>query len=109
MPRIGQIMLMLSSPADGEVVNAARAVGRALNAAGKDWHTFAACAEGCLSGQTSSGKPGARRPGPERTRPGSGSWEDWAARDIATELLKVASGMLSAWELDFLNSMVAWE
>lgn len=35
------MILLLSSPQDGEVVAAARAIGRALKADGKDWHWLA--------------------------------------------------------------------
>ena len=35
------IVLMLSSDHDGEVVGAARAIGRALQEAGADWHALA--------------------------------------------------------------------
>lgn len=42
-PRLGlkSLLLMLSSDRDGEVVAAARAVGRALKSAGADWHDLA--------------------------------------------------------------------
>jgi hypothetical protein len=39
--RLKKLLLMLSSSQDGEVVNAARAIGRALQASGKDWHDLA--------------------------------------------------------------------
>jgi hypothetical protein len=39
--RLTKLVLMLSSDRDGEVVAAARAIGRALRAAGRDWHDFA--------------------------------------------------------------------
>lgn len=39
--RLTKLVLMLSSDRDGEVVAAARAIGRALGAAGRDWHDFA--------------------------------------------------------------------
>ena len=37
-PRLGKMLLMLSSPHDGEVVAAVRAIERALRGAGHDWH-----------------------------------------------------------------------
>jgi hypothetical protein len=40
-PRLRKLVLMLSSSHDGEVVGAARAIGRALADAGTDWHQFA--------------------------------------------------------------------
>jgi hypothetical protein len=40
-PRLRKLVLMLSSSHDGEVIGAARAIGRALADAGTDWHQFA--------------------------------------------------------------------
>jgi hypothetical protein len=40
-PRLKCLVLMLSSDRDGEVVNAARAIGRTLQSAGTDWHDLA--------------------------------------------------------------------
>jgi hypothetical protein len=40
-PRLRKLVLMLSSSHDGEVVGAARAIGRVLADAGTDWHGLA--------------------------------------------------------------------
>lgn len=40
--RIGKTVALLGSPEDGEALAAARAIGRTLEAAGMDWHAFAA-------------------------------------------------------------------
>jgi hypothetical protein len=40
-PQLPKLLLMLSSPHDGEVVAAARAIGTALQRAGHDWHDLA--------------------------------------------------------------------
>lgn len=40
--RLGKAVALLGSPADGEVISAARAIGRILEAAGMDWHALAA-------------------------------------------------------------------
>jgi hypothetical protein len=40
--RLGKAVALLGSPADGEVIAAARAIGRTLDAAGMDWHALAA-------------------------------------------------------------------
>jgi len=40
--RLGNAVALLGSPQDGEVVAAARAIGRTLESAGLDWHGFAA-------------------------------------------------------------------
>jgi hypothetical protein len=39
--RLTKLLLMLSSDRDGEVISAARAIGRTLKDAGADWHDFA--------------------------------------------------------------------
>jgi hypothetical protein len=40
--KLQKLILMLSSDQDGEVLNAARAIGRELKANGMDWHGLAA-------------------------------------------------------------------
>lgn len=40
-PRLSQLVLMLSSDHDGEVVAAARAIGRTLKSSRLDWHDLA--------------------------------------------------------------------
>ena len=40
-PRLRKLLLMLSSNQDGEVVGAARAIGRTLQGVGADWHALA--------------------------------------------------------------------
>ena len=40
--RLTKLLLMLSSDRDGEVIAAARAIGRALKNTGADWHALAA-------------------------------------------------------------------
>ena len=42
MPRLKQLLLMLSSSAPGEIVAAAHAITRTLQGAGADWHDLAA-------------------------------------------------------------------
>jgi hypothetical protein len=41
-PRLHKLLLMLSSDEPGEVINAARAIGRALRNIGADWHDLVA-------------------------------------------------------------------
>jgi len=43
--KLGQLVRLLSSDKDGEVVAAARAIGRTLRAVGKDFHDLAALIE----------------------------------------------------------------
>jgi hypothetical protein len=40
--RLAQLLLLLSSDKDGEITNAARAIGQTLNKAGCDWHDLTA-------------------------------------------------------------------
>jgi hypothetical protein len=40
-PRLRKLVLMLSSDHDGEVIGAARAIGRVLRDSGLDWHHLA--------------------------------------------------------------------
>ena len=40
-PRLEKLLLMLSTDRDGEVLSAARAIGRTLQTAGSDWHDLA--------------------------------------------------------------------
>lgn len=40
--RLGKAVALLASPQDGEVIAAARAIGRTLESAGLTWHGFAA-------------------------------------------------------------------
>ena len=40
--RLAKLVMMLSSDQPGEVVSAARAIGRALRTVGQDWHALAA-------------------------------------------------------------------
>ena len=40
-PRLRKLVLLLSSDHDGEIVSAARAIGRTLKDAGADWHALA--------------------------------------------------------------------
>jgi hypothetical protein len=39
--KIAKLVLMLSSPTDGEILNAARMLGQALKREGLDWHALA--------------------------------------------------------------------
>lgn len=62
MADLRQLVLMLSSTFDGEVVNAARAIDRHLKNSGTDWHKFAdkfvSTANGASSGYTKQASNG---------------------------------------------------
>jgi hypothetical protein len=51
-PRVGQLIRLLGSDRDGEVVAAARALKRTLATAGRDFHDLAACVESPAAAQT---------------------------------------------------------
>lgn len=64
--RIGKLVLMLSSPHDGERSAAAAAIGKALASAGYDWHDFAA---GYAAPSAASPMPPPPPPSPPPLRP----------------------------------------
>jgi hypothetical protein len=86
---------MLSSDRDGEVVAAARALGRTLAAAGDDFHDLAARIEGATV------RSAARRP-----EPTPHAEEDW--RDIVDWLFNERSDRLRERELSFVQSVADW-
>lgn len=87
MARLTQLFLMLSSDQDGEVVAAARAIGRHLKAEGKDWHWLAALLDGKV-------KP---------MEPQPMTWQE-----AVEVVLERYPNHLSPWEFDFMGSMHKW-
>lgn len=91
--RLPKLLLMLSSDQDGEVVAAARAVGRCLREAGHDWHWFASRFE------TSTPEP---EPEPEPKRDDSYVTDE----DIATIGVMLANlEKLRPRDAEFINQM----
>jgi hypothetical protein len=89
-PRIGALIRLLASPQDGEVVAAARALGRVLKGVNSDFHELAERIEKTTPVTVSNDAI-------------SAYW----AQDSAIDLLD--SGMaLSARERDFLQRMKRW-
>jgi hypothetical protein len=86
-PRLGQLVRLLGSHQDGEVVAAARAIGRTLKSAGADFHTLAATVEGSE---------------PEVSNRG----EYW--RDMARWLIDESGVKFSEKEQAFLHDMTTW-
>ena len=86
-PRLGQLIRLLSSDRDGEVVAAARALGRTLRSVGADFHVLAAAIE----------TPAIER----RGRPG-----DWAD---TIGWLNANSHRLRVKERAFVRSMPTWD
>jgi hypothetical protein len=93
-PRIGRLVRLLASDKDGEVLAAARAIGRTLASAGQDFHALAEAVENA---------PHAVAPHAASTRdePDDLNW-----KAVAKELL--ADGKLSPREWEFVNHMTRW-
>src|SRR3954452_25215549 len=90
-PMIGKLIPLLASDHDGEVITAARAIGRMLANKGYDWHDLAAA----ISGASPKGA--------------SPSWTGMSRQqrlDILDRLL--ASKSLSGWERAFCEKTYAW-
>jgi hypothetical protein len=84
-PKLAKLLPVLASPADGEVVGAARAIDRTLRANGCDWHDLAAA----LERHVDSGEL------PE------------SVHDVAAWCL-ARGGDLAAKERAFLENMLSW-
>src|SRR5436190_23359015 len=87
-PRIGQLVRMLSSDKDGEIINAVHALGRTLRAAGFDWDDLANTAERHLATPARTSRP------------------DWQV--TAQECLRRGGYGLRPAELEFLQSISTW-
>jgi hypothetical protein len=86
-PRIGQLIRLLGSDQDGEVVAAARALDRTLKSVNSDFHTLAATVEGSE---------------PEVSNRG----EYW--RDMARWLIDESGARFSEKEQAFLHDKTTW-
>ena len=110
--KIGKLIKMLSSPNDGEVVAAARAILRQLQAEGSDIHELAERVEGRKLSKAEmqtiydrayrDGKKAAAATGgfSDVGSPGGPSWHD-----MAVAILSKANGRLSPKELGFVEDM----
>jgi hypothetical protein len=96
--RLAQLARMLSSPVDGEVLAAARAMGRTLTARGHDFHFLAGLIEG--------GDPGVARKAPPREPPAYGDDVDW--RSVIAFLIALDGAGLSPRESDFVETLRRW-
>jgi hypothetical protein len=88
-PRLGQLVRLLASDRDGEVLSAARALGRTLKGIGEDFHTLAAAIE-----LSAAGTP----------------HEDTSVRDWRTmaRWLSERSTLLTLKERQFVGCMTTW-
>jgi hypothetical protein len=88
VPRLQKLLLMLSSERDGEVVNAARAIGRALQTVGADWND--------LAGHLSLAEPQTKRP------------RDDSAWRVMRRFCGSRDALLSAREKEFVADLKHW-
>ena len=97
-PKLDKLLPLLASDKDGEVVAAARAVGRTLAAAGLDFHDLAAAV---AAPAVSSG----RWPPTDEIRH---RWADIPRNERTAWLTAMQrSGVLSPWEENFVDSILA--
>ena len=87
--RLTQLVLMLSSAHDGEVVNAARAIGRLLDTERVDWHMLA---NGICQ----------PRPPPPDDHYSNSHWRS------AAEFCARHPDLLNDWQQGFIDSMLKW-
>jgi hypothetical protein len=110
--KISKLLKMLSSSSDGEVVNAARAILRTLQAEGTDIHALAERVEGRKLSQTEMQQiyDKAFQDGKSAATAASG----FSPVDVPTfysmacEIQHKANGRLSPKEQGFVDDMVCW-
>ena len=98
-PAIAKLIPRLASDHDGEIVATARAMGRTLKAAGRDWHDVAAVCE-----------RGHERPYETRTETRTGSRtesRDKTWREVAIWCRDNSRGRLNEREFEFVRDMTA--
>ena len=96
IPRLRQLLLMLSSDQPGEVAAAAAAIGRALKAAGTDWH---ALANGLLA---EAPQPGGHRRNDDDRQDASDGWREMH------EYCAQRTELLRPREQEFIESLGGW-
>ena len=109
--RLGKLTLLLSSTHEGEIAAAARAIGKVLETAGADWHTYAeAVAMGFRAPQAAPPAPSSTprrsrppKPSPPPTRAPRTRWQA-----AAMEVLRVALDRLTKAENQFLTGQLDW-
>jgi hypothetical protein len=95
IPRLRQLLLMLSSDQPGEVAAAAAAIGRALKSAGTDWH---ALANGLLAEAPQSSRA-------RHTDNNNSDADNW--REML-EYCAQRTEMLRSREQEFIESLGEW-
>jgi hypothetical protein len=92
-PRLAQLIRLLGSDKDGEILSAARAIFRTLASAGLSLHELAALVEEAAA-------PAAIALPMERAR--------GADQSAAADILANYTGMLTTWDREFLRSIAHW-
>lgn len=90
-PKVGQMIRLLASDKDGEVIAAVRAIGRTLRSVGEDFHSLARIVESRAPVETSR------------------SDCDWSWRTRVEWCLVEVPQFLSPKESAFLNDMLEFE
>lgn len=111
--RIGKAVALLGSPVDGEVVAAARAIGRTLAAAGIGWPDLAALMEAEARRQeapaftfaTLAPRTARKQMGFLAWRPGVTVAERARLELLRARLLKASRLILSAEEVEWLDAL----
>ena len=106
IPKLPQLLLLLSSDQPGEVVTAAHAIGRALKTAGADWHDLAEAisrpepAPVVIHVECPPARP---RPRPHDSAP---TWAKLTLKQRRAFLQGLQDQpWLSAWETEFVTSI----
>ena len=111
--KLQKLIKLLSSPNDGEVVAAARAILRTLEADGADIHELADRVGGRKLSQAemqigSTSEPSARGKDAAAADSGFHNTEGPSFHEMACEIQQKANGRLTPKEQDFVDDMVRW-
>jgi len=110
--KLGKLLKLLSSPRDGEVVAAARAILRTLEGAGADIHELAARIEGRKLSQAEMQRiyDAAYADGKNAAAADAGfsSVDPPSFYEMAQEIEHKANGRLNEREQEFVADMVRW-
>lgn len=107
LPRVGALLRLLGSDQDGEALGAARALGRTLQSAGLDFHALADAVERPATPLDEPEGTRRRARKPRRSSPGGVDLEPARRRRVVDALSRAsARGALSAWEEDFVASVL---
>ena len=89
--RLSKLIPVLGSDKDGEIIAAAAAISRCLDAAGRDWHDIAAAT---VRGWSV----------PAVVKPQTITLREW--QDLARRCLQAGGGTLGETEFDFLRNIL---